>query len=70
MSCMVLAAPQAAMATTQLVRATGFENVSSGDVECIAKRKQPLRMNWVVVTGDNGKRHLRMRWTAQQEDAC
>jgi hypothetical protein len=25
---------------------------------------QPLRMSWVVVTDENGKRQLRMHWVA------
>jgi hypothetical protein len=51
-----------AMATTQLVR------VHHGDaplwqVEREAEHK-PLRMSWVVVTDENGKRQLRMHWVA------
>jgi len=62
MSCMTLFVQQAAMATTQLVHATRQENSNIWRVEPMAERKQPLSMSWVVVTGDNGKRQLRMRW--------
>jgi hypothetical protein len=65
---MTLFASQAAMATTQLARHTFCDDVRSWRVERTTARKQPLRMSWVVVTDENGKRHLRMRWTSQHND--
>jgi hypothetical protein len=49
-----------AMATTQLVR-VHHEDAALWQVEPEAEHK-PLRMSWVVVTDENGKRQLRMRW--------
>jgi hypothetical protein len=31
--------------------------------------RQPLRMNWVVVTGKNGSRVLRMQWAVADRTA-
>jgi len=62
MSCITLFARQAAMATTQLVRAVSSENVNFWNAQRIPERKQPLSMSWVVVTDENGRRQLRMRW--------
>jgi len=52
MCCTALLAQEATMATTQLMRATCY------DVRWPAKSepktpRQPLRMNWVVVTEEN-----------------
>jgi hypothetical protein len=49
------------MATTQFTRATPylFSALREQSMET-----QPLRMNWVVVTGKNGNRSLSMQWTA------
>jgi len=66
MSCMTLFVQPAAMATTQLVEATRYEVTTSWPVELTTERKLPLHMSWVVVTGDDGKRQLRMRWKAGQ----
>jgi hypothetical protein len=60
MSCMTLFAEPMAMATTQLVR-VHHEDAALWQVEPEAEHK-PLRMSWVVVTDENGKRQLRMRW--------
>ena len=65
MSCMVSVALQAAMSTTQLVRAESSENVNFWNTERTPEPKQPLSMSWVVVTDENGKRQLRMKWTVQ-----
>jgi hypothetical protein len=66
MSCMTLFVQQAAMATTQLVEATRYEVATSWPVEYVTERKQPLHMSWVVVTGNDGKRQLRMIWKAAE----
>jgi hypothetical protein len=59
MSCMILLAPQATVSTIQLVRpcCEGFQLEQQAP-----QRKQSLRMSWVVVTDQHGKRQLRMRW--------
>ncbi len=62
MACMTLLAPPVAMATTQLTRVSGYEVFAPWQAE--NTDRQPLRMNWVVVTGKNDSRVLRMQWTA------
>jgi len=62
---MTLFAQPMAMATTQLVRAVQPEDTFSW-LESKAEQ-QPLRMNWVVVTDENGKRKLRMHWVAVKD---
>jgi hypothetical protein len=62
MACMTLLAQPVAMATTQFARVIGYE-VSAPWQEQNTGR-QPLRMNWVVDTGKNGSRVLRMQWAA------
>ena len=61
MSCMTLIAQPIAMATTQLVSAIHHEDATLRQVEPKAEYK-PLRMSWVVVTDESGKRQLRMHW--------
>jgi hypothetical protein len=61
MSCMTLFAEP--MATTQLVR-VHHEDAPLWQVEPKAEYK-PLRMSWVVVTDEHGKRELRMHWVKQ-----
>jgi len=61
MSCMTLFAQPMAMATTQLASAIHYEDAI---LEPKAEYK-PLRMSWVVVTDENGKRQLRMHWVKQ-----
>lgn len=68
MACMTLLAPQLAMATTQLARVIGYE-VSAPRQEQNMGR-QPLRMNWVVVIGKDGRPTLRMRWVATKPAAA
>jgi len=63
MSCMTLFAQPMAMATTQLASAIHYEDATLRQVEPKAEHK-PLRMSWVVVTDENGKRQLRMHWVA------
>jgi hypothetical protein len=53
-----------AMATTQLARAIGYEVSAPWQHE--NTERQPLRMNWVVVTGKNGSGVLRMQWAADR----
>jgi hypothetical protein len=60
MCCMTLFAQPMAMATTQLVR-VHHEDAALWQVEPKAEQK-PLRMSWVVVTDENGKRQPRMHW--------
>ncbi len=62
MPCMTLLEQPMAMATTQFARVIPFE-VSAPWLEQNAGR-QPLRMNWVVVTGNKSSRGLRMQWMA------
>jgi hypothetical protein len=64
MSCMTLFAEPMAMATTQLVRAIHHQDAPLWQVEPKAEHT-PLRMSWVVVTDENGKRQLRIRWVKQ-----
>ena len=61
-ACMSIFAQPTAMATTQLARRICFEDSPAKPIEQIVERPQ-LSMNWVVVTDENGKRQLRMRWT-------
>jgi len=61
MACML--AQPATMATTQLAREISYE-VSTPCPWTLNTERQPLRMNWVVVTGKNGSRQLRMQWLA------
>ena len=61
MTCMTVFEQPMAMATTRLTCVTGLEGVFSWQVEPKAERK-PLRVSWVVVTDERGKRELRMRW--------
>jgi hypothetical protein len=65
MACMTLLATPVAMATTQLARVIRYE--VSAPWQQQNPDRQPLRMNWVVVTGKNGRRTLRMRWTAVED---
>lgn len=59
MACLTMFAPAIAMATTQLTRAIGYEE--SWRME-INNERSPLRMNWVVVTDENGNRKLAIHW--------
>ncbi len=62
MACITFMAPPVAMATTQLARVIDFK--LSAPQQQLRAERQPLRMNWVVVTGSNGSRVLRMQWIA------
>jgi len=61
MACVTLFAQARAMATTRLVSVIHYEDARSWQVKPKAEHT-PLRMSWVVVTDENGKRQLRMRW--------
>jgi hypothetical protein len=65
MACMTLLAAPVAMATTQLARVSGYE-VSAPWLGENTDR-QSLRMNWVVVTGKNDRRVLRMQWATADD---
>jgi len=60
---MTLLAPQVAMATTQLARVIGYGVFAPQEQNM---ERQPLRMNWVVVTGKDGRPSLRLRWVADE----
>ena len=61
MACMTLNAP-VAMATTHLARVVRYEETLVSQETRV--ERTPLRMSWVVATDSNGKRTLRIRWTA------
>ena len=64
MCCTTLIALGTPMATTQVMRARYDILWPQTD-----KRKtpfQPVRMNWVVVTDENGNRRLKMDWHADR----
>ena len=56
------------MATTQLTYAERNERVWPMYQLQHCQRRHPL-MNWVVVTDNNGMRHLRLRWCLAQSDS-
>ncbi len=62
MACMTLLATPVAMTTTQLAREITYRISVPWHKQNTGR--QPLRMNWVVVTGNNGNRVLRMQWSA------
>jgi len=64
---MTLLLQPAAVATTQLAHSICIENSPAELTERIAERTR-LSMSWVVVTGEDGKRQLRMRWTVAEEE--
>lgn len=65
MSCMILTAPKVTMATTQFNRTAAYEPCSVVE-EHFATRQQPVHMNWVVVTDENGNRRLQIDWLADR----
>jgi|HubBroStandDraft_4_1064222.scaffolds.fasta_scaffold420567_1 hypothetical protein len=65
MACMTLLASPMAMATTQFARAFRYEESAPWPEQYTGR--QPLRMSWVVVTGKNRSRVLRMQ-RAEDED--
>jgi len=61
MTCMTAFAPATAVPTTELTRVTPNENPAFWQLEGYAEHKSP-RMSWVVVTGKDGLRRLRILW--------
>jgi hypothetical protein len=61
MCCTTLIAEEATMATTELTRAVRWEVCWPRQEEPRAEQT-PLRMSWVVVTDNNGRRQLQMQW--------
>jgi len=66
MACITLFAQPMAMATTQLARVIRYEDASPWQRESSTQHNS-LRMSWVVVTGSNGRRQLRMCWAAAED---
>jgi len=67
MSCMTLTAQDVTMTTTQFTRAVCYAS-SMPVEELFVPPYQPLRMNWVVVTDENGNRRLQMGWQADRAE--
>lgn len=67
MSCMTLTAPDITMTTTQFTRAICTERCLPVE-ELFIPQHQSVRMNWVVVTDENGNRRLQMGWQADRAD--
>jgi hypothetical protein len=65
MACMTLLASPMAMATTQFARVFRLRRAAPWPEQYTGR--QPLRMNWVVVTGKNRSRVLRVQ-RAEDED--
>ena len=66
MTCMIAFAQPMAMATTQLARVVQYPLIQDEDagfrqLENLGEGK--TRMSWVVVTGQDGKRGLRILWS-------
>jgi hypothetical protein len=61
MTCMTVPAQPLAMATTQLASVIRYEVPALRQQQ---KTGHTPRMNWVVVTGKDGNRVLRMQWVA------
>lgn len=55
------------MATTQFMR-TACVDVCWPAIDQQKRALRPLRMNWVVVTDNNGHRQLKMNWYADRDD--
>jgi hypothetical protein len=69
MACITVFAPTMTMATTQFERVISHEAAdrrTSGQTFELS-RERSLRMNWVVVTGENGSRLLRAQWLPADE---
>ena len=66
MACTEFLAPPVAMATTQFARNIG-SHVSTTRAWKLNNRLNLSRMNWVVVTGKNSARGLRMHWIADAD---
>lgn len=68
MACMTVFVHEAAMATTELKRAVSQEVCIPWPTQQKPEHKA-LRMSWVVVTDEHGKRHLRSLWKAANESS-
>ena len=66
MCCTTLIAQETTMATTQLTRAVPCEVCWPSQEEARAEQ-MPLRMSWVVVTDNHGRRQLRVQWNLARE---
>ncbi len=66
MACIAVFSPMA-MATTQVARVIRYEPAEPWISEKTMPR-QPLRMNWVVVTDKDGSRRLRAQWRTADRD--
>lgn len=66
MSCITLVM-QPTMATTRLARPICCVDSEVESMPTIGEHPQ-LHMSWVVVTGEDGRRQLRMRWTATEKN--
>ncbi|MGB7927484.1 MAG: hypothetical protein WCF61_04970 [Terriglobales bacterium] len=64
MTCMTAFAHAMAVPTTQLTRLIPYENAAFWQWEGDAEHKSP-RMSWVVVTGKDGRRRLRILWEVE-----
>lgn len=69
MSCMKIFVHEAAMATMELKRAASHEVVVPWPAEQKPETRA-LRMSWVVVTDENGKRSLCSRWSIDADRAA
>jgi hypothetical protein len=58
------------MTTSQLAPSVCLENSDREITEKIVDRNLPLKMSWVVVTDEHGRRQLRMRWRVADGDEC
>ncbi|MGA8490832.1 MAG: hypothetical protein WB711_10440 [Terriglobales bacterium] len=67
MNCVTLLLQPVAMATTQLACVIPHQDRSSWDLVPKVKHKS-LRMSWVVVTDEAGRRQLRIHWVAVEND--
>jgi hypothetical protein len=67
MCCITLTALEATMATTEATRDVNYEVRTPWLPQRSSGTRTP-RMNWVVVTGENGVRQLRTNWNAAQDD--
>ena len=67
MACMTLFAQPMAMTTTQLEHAIRNEDAAVWQFD-VALRSKSLRMSWIVVTDEEGRRRLQMQWASVAND--
>jgi len=63
MACITFFAHPLAMATTELARSVHYDHAPTGQWQP-SGASTPLRMNWVVTIGGDGKPQLRIRWAS------